>query len=94
MNLRSVYKIPDGKLLKISLDYNERNNSIESINITGDFFAHPEEAIEILEDKLKDARFDRLFLRNKIDSIIKENNLELIGLNVEGLTHGIMLCKP
>lgn len=94
MNLKSVYKIPDGKLLKISLDYNERNNSIGSINITGDFFAYPEEAIEIIEENLKDTSFDRLNLRDKIESIIKENHLELIGLNVEGLTHGIMLCKP
>jgi hypothetical protein len=94
MNLKSVYKIPDGKLLKISLDYNERNNSIGSINITGDFFAYPEEAIEIIEENLKDTSFDRINLRDKIESIINENNLELIGLNVEGLTHGIMLCKP
>ena len=94
MNLKSVYKIPNGKLLKISLDYNERNDSIGSIDITGDFFAYPEEAIELLEKNLQNSRFNRLDLLKKINSVIEKNDLEFIGLNAEGLTHGIMLCRP
>lgn len=92
MNSKSVYKVPNGKLLKIFLEFNEKNNSIESINITGDFFAYPEEAIETMENKLKNTLLKREILLEKINSIIKENNIEFIGLNAEGLTEGILMC--
>lgn len=92
MNSKSVYKVPNGKLLKIFLEFNEKNNSIESINITGDFFAYPEEAIETMENDLKNTLLKREILLEKINSIIKENNIEFIGLNAECLTEGILMC--
>ena len=94
MNLKSVYKVPNGKLLKIFLDYDEKNNSINCISITGDFFAYPEEAIETMENELKNTKMDKDVLLSKIHLIIKKNNIEFIGLNAEGLTHGILMCKP
>ena len=90
MQSKSVYKIPDGKLLKISLNYT--NNKIIEIRIMGDFFAYPEEAIEIIETKLIDSYLNRESLLNKINSVIKDNNIEFIGLTAEGLTEGIMMC--
>ena len=90
MQSKSVYKIPDGKLLKISLNYT--NNKIIEIRIMGDFFAYPEEAIEIIETKLIDSYLNRESLLNKINSVIKDNNIEFIGLTAEGLTDGIMMC--
>ena len=92
MQSKSVYKVPNGKLLKIFLEYNEINNYIKNIEITGDFFAYPEEAIEILEKKLKNTSLKRNSLLEKINSVIKENNIEFIGLNPEGLTEGILMC--
>ena len=50
---KSVYKVPGGKLLKISLE--PEDNRIKSIRIMGDFFLHPEESITELEDGLKGA---------------------------------------
>ena len=93
MNSKSVYKVPNGKLLKIFLEFNEKNNSIENINITGDFFAYPEEAIETMENELKNMILEREHLLKKIQSIIKEHNIEFIGLHAEGLTDGILMCK-
>ena len=43
MKSKSIYKVPNGKLLKIFLDYDKKTQSINYINITGDFFAYPEE---------------------------------------------------
>jgi lipoate-protein ligase A len=94
MQSRSVYKIPQGKLLKISLDYDEPSNSIIAIRITGDFFAYPEESIEILEKKLRNIVLDETVLLQKITSIISKHHIEFIGLNAEGLTKGILMCKP
>ncbi len=92
MQSKSVYKVPEGKLLKIFIDYNEHNNSINEINITGDFFAYPEESIEILENELKNTFLKKEVLLTKIDTIIKKNNIEFIGLNSEGLVEGILRC--
>ncbi len=92
MQSKSVYKIPNGKLLKISLIYNGKDNTIDQISIMGDFFAYPEEAIEYMENELKNTFLDKNCLLEKINSVIKENNIEFIGLDVEGLTQGILMC--
>jgi len=92
MNSKSVYKVPNGKLLKINLEYDENTNKIETIKITGDFFAYPEEAIEFIEEKLKNLSIEKDILINKIQSIIDKHKLEFIGLNAEGLTEGILMC--
>jgi lipoate-protein ligase A len=92
MQSRSIYKVPNGKLLKIFLEFDEKKNSIKNITITGDFFAYPEEAIETMEDNLKNTLLNREILLKKINSIIKRDNIEFIGLNSEGLTEGILMC--
>jgi hypothetical protein len=92
MNSKSIYKVPNGKLLKISLEYNENTNYIENIKITGDFFAYPEEAIDIIEEKLKNIQIKKNTLFDIIKSIINKHEIEFIGLNTEGLTEGILMC--
>ena len=92
MQLKSVYKVPNGKLLKIFLDYDENKNEITKVNITGDFFAYPEEAIDILEEKLRNIKLEKMVLFETIESVIKEDHIEFIGLNSEGLTDGILMC--
>lgn len=92
MNSRSIYKIPNGKLLKIFLEYNEKTNKINNISITGDFFAYPEEAIEIIENELKNIEIEKSVLLQKINYVIKKDNIKFIGLNAEGLTQGILMC--
>ena len=89
---KSVYKVPNGKLIKISLDYNQKNKKILSLRISGDFFIYPEESIEILEKKLKNRNLNEKTLKKIIDKIIKENKIEFIGLNTDGLVTGIMMC--
>jgi len=93
MRSQSVYKVPQGKLLKISVEYNEKKNSIKNIWITGDFFAYPEEAIELLEKKLTNTTLEQEQLLQKIRSIITEYHIQFIGVDAEGLTKGILMCK-
>jgi lipoate-protein ligase A len=92
MNSKSVYKVTNGKLLKISLEYNDKNKKILGLRITGDFFAYPEESIEILEKKLVSITLDEKILKDKIDNVIRENKIEFIGLNTEDLVTAIMMC--
>ncbi len=89
---KSVYKIPNGKLVKIDLEYDKNSNKIINVNIMGDFFAYPEESIDILEKKLKDTILSKKTLFDKINEIIKSNNFQFIGLNSEGLADSILRC--
>jgi lipoate-protein ligase A len=94
MRSQSIYKVPQGKLLKISLEYNEKNNIIKNIRITGDFFAYPEEAIELMEKKISGTVLEQKHLLEKIRTIISEDHIQFIGVDAEGLTQGILMCKP
>ena len=93
MQSHSIYKVPQGKLLKISLEYDKKKNVITNIRITGDFFAYPEEAIELLEKKLQNTVLDQVVLLDTISSLIAKNHIQFIGVNAEGLTQGIMMCR-
>jgi hypothetical protein len=93
MQSHSIYKVPQGKLLKISLEYDKKKNVITNIRITGDFFAYPEEGIELLEKKLQNTVLDRVVLLDTISSLISKNHIQFIGVNAEGLTQGIMMCR-
>ncbi|MBN2604029.1 MAG: hypothetical protein JXA91_07865 [Candidatus Thermoplasmatota archaeon] len=92
MKANSTYKVPQGKLLKISLEYNENKELIDKISIMGDFFAYPEESIELLEKELKNVSLNENILSKKIQSIIQKYDIQFIGLDCEGLVKGIMMC--
>ena len=93
MKANSVYKIPNGKLMKISLDYDKKSNKIIKLKITGDFFVYPEEGIEIIENEMEKTIIDKDIIYNKMEKIISNNFIQLIGLNSEGITKGIIMCK-
>lgn len=77
-------KVPKGKLIKVSVDYKEKINKIE---ITGDFFLHPEEALEKLEADLTgiNAAETSSFIKNKIDMILEKYSIEIIGFTSQDL---------
>ncbi len=89
---KSEYKIPKGKLVKINLEYDEKSNKIVKLRIMGDFFAYPNESIEVLENKLVGVALKKRELFEKITCLIKDNDFKFIGLNPEGLTEGILRC--
>lgn len=92
MNRRIIYKVPNGKLLRIFLNYNIEKNLILDLKITGDFFAYPEESIDILEKELLNIKIDSKILIEKISSIVEKYNIQFIGLNIESLVDAILLC--
>jgi len=92
MKANSTYKIPKGKLLKISLEHNENKEVIDKISIMGDFFAYPEESIELLEKELKNVSLQEDILSKKIQSVIEKYDIQFIGLDCEGIVKGIMMC--
>lgn len=83
--------MPGGKLLKIFLE--EEQGKIKTIKITGDFFLHPEEAIEQIEQLLVDQQRDAAILQEIINTFIKKNQVVMFGLDIQSLVATIMKAE-
>jgi lipoate-protein ligase A len=78
MQKRVDHKIKNGKLLQIEADLD--NDTITSITITGDFFIHPESAIDGIEATLKNSTIRQA--RERLETFIRENDVKIIGFSV------------
>jgi lipoate---protein ligase len=85
----NVYK--SQKLIRIMLEYDEIENTINWITIAGDFFVYPEEALESLEVSLIGTKLEKDTLKQKIDNCLK--NSEAYGFDSASLTDAIFGCK-
>ena len=79
------------KLIRIALEYDERENTINSITISGDFFLYPEESLEALEAQLIGTKLERDTLKQEIERYLK--NSEAYGFDSISLTNAILGCK-
>jgi len=79
------------KLIRITLEYDETNNTINSITIAGDFFLYPEEALETLEVDLIGTKLERDALKKVSDNCLKDS--EAYGFDSASLTEAILGCK-
>ena len=77
-------KVVNGKLIKILVDYHE---VIRKIEISGDFFIHPEEALKEIEEFLEglDVNLDKENIEYKLRNFVNIRNIKLIGFNEEDL---------
>ncbi len=80
-----------GKIVKIKLSYNQESQLIHSIRITGDFFVHPEEVIEELEQGLCGVKLEKEDLKNKIQLVLR--NSEFFGFEIDSLVDVILDIK-
>jgi lipoate---protein ligase len=85
----NVYK--SQKLIRVKLEYDETENTINSITIAGDFFLYPEEALETLEAGLIGTKLQRNTLKNVIDNCLK--NSQAFGFDSTSLEEAILGCK-
>lgn len=86
--LSCVYK--SGKLLKISLIYDEEHNCIQSIFITGDFFLYPERTLERIENNL----IGVIATEDNIQKSVAQSLVgsQPFGFDTKSLTAAILLC--
>ena len=83
-------KVKGGKLIRIRLL--TKNKRIEKVEITGDFFLHPEETIDILEMALRGQMLDA-DLGKSISNILKENGALLLGASPEDIAKCIEIAS-
>ena len=77
-------KIPGGKMVRVEVAYDAQ---IESVKITGDFFLHPEETLELIQQTIIGSvlPLQKNELVERIDKLLLEQNAEFIGANVADL---------
>jgi len=80
-----------GKIVKIELAYKQESQLIHSIKITGDFFLHPEETIDQLEQGLCGVKLEKDDLKNKIQLVLKDS--EFFGFTIDSLVDIILGTK-
>ncbi|HDS11474.1 MAG TPA: hypothetical protein ENN77_01070 [Candidatus Wirthbacteria bacterium] len=94
MHTKSIYKIPDGKLLKVDLVYDisaDGQKMIASIKLHGDFFAHPENAIEDIEKILRGLPLEEKKITQQIQDYLDDSHATLYGLAPASIARGIMM---
>ncbi len=83
------YKVAGGKLLRVRLHVVE--GVIQAITLTGDFFMHPEEAIEDLEARLTGVPLTAEALRAQVDAFFAAD-VQVIGADAVDIVHVILLA--
>ncbi|KKP37142.1 MAG: hypothetical protein UR28_C0033G0010 [Candidatus Peregrinibacteria bacterium GW2011_GWF2_33_10] len=79
-----IYKVPNGKLIKMFLEIND--HQISNIKITGDFFIYPEEKIVWIE-KFLIGQFlgKKNILEEKLQKFIEDAKMDLFGINAKSI---------
>lgn len=78
------------KLIRVLLKYDEDNNTIHSISISGDFFIHPEESLDKLEAGLIGTKLDKKSILNAINKGL--DGSEVFGFDSQSMTKAILGC--
>ncbi|MFH1784987.1 MAG: hypothetical protein ABH842_01030 [Candidatus Micrarchaeota archaeon] len=84
-----IYKIPNGKMLRVIAEL--EGERIEKINITGDFFIHPEESIMEIEKSIIECnkQTDENELVEKIETAINVTGARLIGVDAKSIAFAV-----
>ena len=87
---KSSYKIPGGKLVKVKLDTS--SGKISDVKILGDFFLHPEETLQRIEELLLGSTADETSIENKVAQALTESDATLIGATAADIAKTIMMA--
>ncbi len=84
MIVQARQKVKEGKLVKAEIEYDE---GVTKVKITGDFFLHPEETLEKIEQSMiglkKDASVESII--HNIRRIAEADDTVMIGIGPESL---------
>ncbi|HNT30474.1 MAG TPA: lipoate protein ligase C-terminal domain-containing protein [bacterium] len=88
----AVFKIPEGKLLKVKLTYEAEDTIIEAVQLLGDFFVHPEDGIEAVEQALRGVRLEEAAISEAVTACVAERSIDLLGITAAGIAHTILMA--
>ncbi len=78
-------KVPGGKLLRIKVEFNPEGELIEDVQMHGDFFIHPEEFVEDVEQLLVnlDQKDSEESIAAALQRLVEDEEAELVGITPE-----------
>lgn len=94
MHYQATKKVPGGKLLRVKVRTNESAQSTETITdiqISGDFFLHPEESLPAIEKNLIGLPKNgaQQLLAAKIRTVLSRQHAAFIGVTPEDIAQTI-----
>ncbi len=82
------HKVPGGKLIKVRIE--SKDDFIQAITLLGDFFLHPEDILEELEESLLGVQLTEDSIVEKLQTVLKNNKAILIGANATDFAQAII----
>ena len=84
-------KITGGKFLRIDVTFEEK---IDEIKITGDFFLHPENTLDAIENEIRDlyVPINKPSLIDRLNRIIEKKKADLIGISTIDIVNVLGEC--
>ncbi|MGI0003282.1 MAG: lipoate protein ligase C-terminal domain-containing protein [Nitrosopumilaceae archaeon] len=79
------------KMVCVELVFDKTTDIIQSIKITGDFFLHPEETIDLIESGIVGIKLEKDLVKKKLESLL--SGCELYGFSIDSLSDAIIRCK-
>jgi len=87
---RAEYKVKGGKLIRVQLT--SENGIIRGIKITGDFFLHPEEVIEDIEEALRGQLLDEQKISSIIEDVLERKQAVMLGVSPQDFARCIIMA--
>jgi len=86
--LKSDYKVPRGKMVRVLMEV--KGDKIERIQICGDFFLYPQEALPKLEESLRGVKTEEEDVLNRIKEVYGRLGIVSLGVEPRDFTIAIM----
>ncbi|MFQ6080671.1 MAG: lipoate protein ligase C-terminal domain-containing protein [Candidatus Bathyarchaeia archaeon] len=87
--LKSDHKVPGGKMVRVRMEV--KGEKIERIQICGDFFLYPEEALPKLEELLRGVKTEEEDILNRIKEAYRR--LGIVSLGVDPREFAVAIMK-
>ncbi|MFQ6056484.1 MAG: lipoate protein ligase C-terminal domain-containing protein [Methanosarcinales archaeon] len=87
---QGLYKSKGG-LIRVFLK--EKNEKIEEVIFTGDFFIFPEDSIDIIAQSLKNIALNKEAILETLDKVYLKENIESPGTTKEDFANAIMAAS-
>ncbi|MDE1767778.1 MAG: biotin--protein ligase [Candidatus Micrarchaeota archaeon] len=91
MNGTSRFKVPGGKLVIVKLSYSDK---IETLQILGDFFVYPEEALPEIENLLIGSQINaaKQDISKQINDYASRKNIEMVGITPDAIAQAVIMA--
>lgn len=85
------YKALGGKLVRVRLK--EENGKVMFVQISGDFFLIPEDALSELERALEGAEMRETEIRNRVDHFFETSKVQSLGITPDDLVLAMLSAQ-